>query len=75
MKCSKGDLVKFESRYGDQKSGIVLDKGMKVSLYVEDRPYRIIDATSYSVMYDGTKGIVYDHQIEKIFNCKEISNV
>ena len=71
MKCNKGDLVRFSSDIGIYKSGLVLSNGHSVSLYVEDRPYRIIDTMSYSVMFDGIRRSVYDYQIEEVLNFKE----
>ena len=75
MKCNKGDLIRFTNSRGIDKSALILSDGHSVSLYVEDRPYRIIDTTSYSVMSDGVRRSVYDYQIEEILNYKESTDV
>ncbi len=74
MNFSKGDLVSF-SRYGKMNKGIITSVGSKVSMYIEDRPYRIIDTRMCSVLSEGTLKTIYDYQIEEILSSKENKNV
>jgi len=75
MNYNKGDLVVFHDRYGSRKAGVITYEGSRVSLYVEDRPYRIIDTKSYRVICSSGSEFIYDYQIEEILNNKEKRDV
>ena len=67
-----GDLV-FSHRL--KNIGLVLSEGSGISVYVEDRPYRIIDSRMYSAMVCGSKKTIYEYEVEKISKNLESENV
>ena len=58
-----GDLI-FSDRF--KNIGLILSEGSDISIYVEDRPYRIIDSRMYSAIVCGIKKTIYEHEVEKI---------
>ena len=75
MNCNKGDLVRFSDERGLEEEGMVIGDGHRMSVYVEDRPMRVIDAISYPVMTSREiKKYIYDYQIKEIVSNKEERN-
>ena len=68
----KGDLISFFRGNGEKRPGLITRVGGRVSMYVEDRPYRIIDTRSYTVLSMGKSMTIYDYQIEDMLSSKEI---
>ena len=74
MKLKEGDLISF--RDGSSfLTALVTKEGSSVSLYVEGRPIKIIDAKSYRVLSNGRSRYIYDYQIEKLISSKESADV
>tara|TARA_E500000331_G_C17156206_1_gene669662 strand:- start:6 stop:233 length:228 start_codon:yes stop_codon:yes gene_type:complete len=75
MNYSKGDLVVFIDGDRKKKTGIITSKGSNVSLYIEDRPYKIIDTVPYRIVSEGIVKSIYDYQISEVLSKKDIENV
>ena len=63
MKYESGDLVEvcIEKNIF---TGLVIS-GRPVSLYIEDRPIRIIDEVSYTIMVNGDRKFAYEKDIHR----------
>ena len=74
MELKEGDLVSFRDGSG-LLTGLVTREGSTVSLYVEGRPIKIIDAKSYRILSRGRSRYIYDYQVEKLISSKETTDV
>jgi phospholipid N-methyltransferase len=65
MQYSPGDLVEVTKERSEKYTGIILS-GTPTSLYVEARPYKIIDEVVYKIISGGKDMFAYGYQIRKL---------
>ena len=65
MQYSPGDLVEVMKNRSEKYTGIIIS-GKPTSLYVEARPYKIIDEVMYKIVSGGKDMFAYGYQIRKL---------
>jgi|TARA_R110001583_G_scaffold31043_6_gene106594 phospholipid N-methyltransferase len=66
MKYNPGDIVEVE-KFGRKFTACIVS-GIPVSLYVEDRPVKIIDEVSYRLVSNNECTVAYGYQIKRKLN-------
>ena len=66
MKYQPGDIVEVEK--SGRKFTACVVSGTPTSLYVEDRPVRILDEVSYRLISNSEYTVAYEYQIKRKIN-------
>ena len=65
MEYRPGDLVEVTKKRSESYTGVIVS-GKPTSLYVEARPYKIIDEVIYKIVSGGKDMFAYGYQIRKL---------
>lgn len=65
VKYKPGDLVEVSKHRSETYAGVVVS-GRPTSLYVEARPYKIIDEVMYKIVSSGNHTFAYEYQMRKL---------